>query len=125
MGVVKDDRYCADTAHAVQRVKSCHFLHVIPQSGAIARKRLKQPMGVRSRHYLRQYDSAGMVLCKGAGSSSTAWEFMDSEQPQPPMLWSMRPASPRFKPGWVTPISARQRSTIGERAGLKIHRPTR
>lgn len=45
VSVVEHNRYRANTAQAVQRVKSSHLLHTNPRSVAIARKRLKQPIG--------------------------------------------------------------------------------
>jgi len=70
-------------------------------------------------------DTVVAVYAKKAGIEMDGLRFMDSERPQPPMPWSMRPISPRSMPGWDMPISVRPKSMIAERTGLRIRRPIR
>ena len=65
------------------------------------------------------------ITANGIYTVVAAWASMDFGLPRPPMPWSMKPTSPKSRPGWVMPISAQPRSMIAGRTGRRIRRPTR
>lgn len=98
-----------------------------------AKKRLPQELRQRvtgsTWHSSMEKQMSEMVWWDQATRHAQISRFLarsrDSERQRPPTRWSMKRISPRSKLGWVMPTSAQPRSTIGERTGLRTHRPTR